>query len=208
MQLGPTIRSKKGFAVSRRCRRQRAFVSAAWMPSPGPALMTTATRVPRWPSSWIKPGAVAAGVMMTARSAGSARSDRLRSSGYPSISPPLAFTKCKPPLKPPAKRLRVTAAPTLPARVLAPMATTERGAMRCSRLRVDTASKERRTVHQYKARNDDNGCGDAPPAEWLAQQQCADQRAEQDRGLAQRRHMRHRPCRKAVDRNAVADTGD
>ena len=93
---------------------------------------------------------VAAGVMITARSAGSGRSDTLRKAVRPAIVPPLRLTRCIWPWKPPASTLRVTAAPTEPGRSVAPIMTTERGDMSLSRLRVDMPLEERRTVHQHK----------------------------------------------------------
>src|SRR6185312_3080401 len=64
-------------------------------------------------------------------------SDNERHTGRPAISPPLRLTRWISPLNPPASRLRVTAAPTEPGRSLAPMATTDFGAINLSRLRVD-----------------------------------------------------------------------
>ena len=146
MQFGPTTLSRCGRAARRMRLRQRALSSRAVAPLPGPAVMTTATLVPRSPSSRIRRGTVSAGVMMIARSAGWLSSARLFSTGRPSIVPPLTFSRWTSPLKPPASRLRVTAAPTEPGRTLAPIATTERGAIILSRLRVDMASSHRRQL--------------------------------------------------------------
>ena len=106
--------------------------------------MTTATRVPRSPSSRTSRGTVSGGVMMTARSAGCFSSARLFSTGRPAISPPLMLTRWISPWKPPASRLRVTASPSEPGRALAPIATTEPGVIILSRLRVDIVQSRRR----------------------------------------------------------------
>src|SRR5258707_8548746 len=139
MQLGPTILSRCGWAARRMRLRQRLLSSCAAAPSPGPAVMITATLVPRSPSSTTRRGTVSAGVMITARSAGCGSSSRLFSTGRPSMSPPLMLPRWMSPWKPPASRLRVTAAPTEPGRALAPIATTDRGTIILSRLRVDMA---------------------------------------------------------------------
>ena len=140
MQFGPTMRSRCGRAARRMRLRQRA------LSSPEPAVMTTATRVPRSPSSSTRRGTVSGGVMMTARSAGCFSSARLFSTGRPAISPPLMLTRWMSPWKPPASRLRVTASPSEPGRALAPIATTERGVIILSRLRVDIASVPSPTI--------------------------------------------------------------
>ena len=71
MQLGPSTRSRWGRAASS---------SAFWSSPPrceassaNPALITTAARVPRAPSSATRPGTLAAGVAITARSGASGR---------------------------------------------------------------------------------------------------------------------------------------
>src|SRR5580700_7677966 len=208
MQLGPTTLSRCGRAARRMRLRQRSLSSRAVAPLPVPAVMTTAHLVPRSPNSTIRRGTVAAGVMMTARSAGWGSSARLFSTGRPSIVPPLTLTRWMSPWKPPVSRLRVTAAPTEPGRALAPIATTDRGTIILSRLRMDMALEERRTIHQRKTRNDDKGRRHAAPAERLAQQQGADQGAKQHGCFTQRRDVCHRPQHERVDRNAVTDIGD
>src|SRR5439155_24148395 len=107
-----------------------------------------------------------------------------------------------------ANRFAVTAAPTEPARSVAPIATTDSGAISLSRLRMDMALEERRSVHQHKARNDDKRCGYPSQSEWFAEQQRAHQSAKQHRSLAQGRDMGHRSQHQRVDRDAVAGVGD
>ena len=109
--------------------------SARWFPPRpcprrAPSEMTTATLVPRWPRSTISAGTDSAGVMITARSGTDGSSDSVRSTGRPAIEPPLRLTRWISPLKPPASRFCVTAAPTEPGRSLAPIATTDLGAIR------------------------------------------------------------------------------
>src|SRR5882672_7940455 len=208
MQFGPTSRSRYGLAARKRRRRQRALVSAASMPAPGPEDMTTATLVPRCPRSMSNAGIDSAGVMITARSGTEASSESVRSTGRPAMVPPLRLTRWMSPLKPPSSRFLVTAAPTDPARSLAPIATTDCGAISLSRLRMDMALEERRSVHQDKARNDDKSCGDPAQSEWFAEQQRAHQSAKQHRGLAQGCDMGHRAQHQGVDRDAVTRVGD
>ena len=97
--------------------------------------------------------------MMTARSAGCCSSARLFSTGRPAISPPLRLTRWMSPWKPPASRLRVTASPTEPGRALAPIATTDRGAIILSRLRVDIVSSRRRQSRQSHGSESRHGQG-------------------------------------------------
>ncbi len=75
--------------------------------------------------------------MITARSGADESPDSVRSTGRPAIEPPLRLTRWISPLKPPASRFAVTAAPTEPARSLAPISATDFGAISLSRLRMD-----------------------------------------------------------------------
>src|ERR1700755_456818 len=166
MQFGPTMRIRYGSRLPSSLARQRSFSSRAPAPDPGPALTMTQARVPFSPSSRRIPGTVGAGVMITARSGGDRISETERHTGRPWISPPLRLTRWISPLKPPASRLRVTAAPTAPGRSVAPIATTDFGAINLSRLRVDMVTDHhglRRHRHDSEpgakqAQHDDAAC--------------------------------------------------
>src|SRR5476651_1431608 len=127
--------------------------------------MMTATLVPRAPSSAITLGTVSGGVITMARSAGDGSSASERRTGRPAISPPFTFTRWISPLNPPASRLRVTASPTEPFRALAPIATTDFGSTRPSRLRVDTGLSSHRQLprrHGSQAARGQAGRGFCP----------------------------------------------
>ena len=86
----------------------------------------------------ISPGTVSGGVQITARSGGSGRSRTRANARWPSSSGCFGLTACTAPANEPARRLRHTVAPTLPARADAPMTATERGVSRRSRWRMVT----------------------------------------------------------------------
>ncbi len=140
-QLGPAIRNRRGRAASSifRCSAQPSSPS-----SPKPAVMTTAAFVPRAPSAAMRPGTVCGGVATTARSGASGR---LSTSGRNSTSPtrpPFGLTAQTGPSSPAPRRLFRSTLPTEPARALAPIRATERGANMRSRLRIDMGSALRR----------------------------------------------------------------
>ncbi len=126
MQLGPRMRRVWRRAASSMC------CFCAWS---RPAVTTTAARVPRRPSSSMRPGTVAAGVQITARSGTWGSSATLAYTGTPPISRCLGLTPSTWPWKP-ARRLRQTVAPTLPGRSDAPSTATVAGANMASRLRM------------------------------------------------------------------------
>ena len=99
-----------------------------------------AARVPSRPSSSTKVRTVPGGVQITARSGAFGRSDTL---AWQAMSPSVAclgLTAWTWPANAPARRLRQTVAPTLPARSDAPITQTEAGSRRRSRWRTLTVA--------------------------------------------------------------------
>ena len=92
-----------------------------------PALMTIAQRVPLAPSAAIKPGTVAAGVQITARSGTPGRDATSGQAIWPAICACLGLTSQIGPLKPPPCRLRRIWVPRLPGWSDAPIKATEAG---------------------------------------------------------------------------------
>ncbi len=128
-QLGPTTRSKCGFAASSIfCRRPLAWVI--------PAEMTTAQRVPISPRSAITPGTVSAGVITTARSGGEGRSLTAGTQAMPPRSTRRGFTAWIEPANPRASTFSSTTAPSVPGRDDAPIRARLRGWSRADRLRI------------------------------------------------------------------------
>lgn len=127
MQLGPSTRS--------RCGRAASSIACLCVAS-RPAVMTIAARVPCSPSSVIRPGTVAGGVQITARSGTVGRSATRACTRSPSSSRWRGLTACTGPAKAPARRLRHTVAPTLAGRSDAPTTATDAGSSRRSRWRI------------------------------------------------------------------------
>ena len=114
--------SGRGCAAGAAARRRASPASA---PRPSPAVMTIAARVPSRPSSSISPGTVRGGVQITARSGGCGRSPTRAWHGYAVERRVLGIDREERPREVPARRLRQTVAPTLPARSEAPITATE-----------------------------------------------------------------------------------
>ena len=133
-QLGPTMRSRCGWAA--RSISARSASPASRPPSPKPAVTTTAARAPRAPRSAISAGIVAGGVAITARSGVPGRAETLGKHGRPATSVSCGLTAQIGPAKPPAFKLRARTAPTDPGRLLAPIRAMAAGWNRASKLRV------------------------------------------------------------------------
>ena len=127
MQFGPSRRNTCGRAASS---------MACFCAGLSPALITIAARVPSRPSSAISAANVAGGVQITARSGTVGSLPGRAKHSTPSSLPCLGLTGWIAPANPPARRLRQTVAPTLPARSEAPTTQIEVGSSRQSRWRT------------------------------------------------------------------------
>jgi hypothetical protein len=125
-QLGPRMRS--------RCGRAASSMACFVVPS-SPAVSTMTARVPRAPRAATRPGTVAGGVQITARSGAEGSAAMSAWQGSPSRSVCFGFTAQRAPAKP-ARTFRHTVPPTLAGRALAPITATDRGSKRGSRLRI------------------------------------------------------------------------
>src|SRR6516162_6095370 len=133
-QFGPMMRMRCGLAAS------SIACCSEWPRSPSsakPAVMITAARVPRSPSSPIKEGTVSAGIAMTAMSGARGRLAIFGWTMSPSIVVCFGLTSIISPAKPARRRLRAITAPTEPGRGLAPINATDSGLNSLSRLRID-----------------------------------------------------------------------
>src|SRR5215467_13831348 len=128
-QLGPTIRIRAERAIcSTSCSRRAPSAPA----SLNPAEMTMAPPTPACAHSRMTPGTVAAGVTTTARSTGSGTSPIEAQALIPRTFRRFALTGYTAPPNGLVRRFHSTVRPTLPARSVAPITATLRGAKNTS----------------------------------------------------------------------------